>query len=405
MQRLRFIGYPSDPAQVGESIEQAERSFRLKIADHTIKTWRQVFQYGEIIDKNIFETIDKSECCYFDLSVPNFNVMYEAGYAIGRGKPVIPIINTTIDAHGSYLQNIGIFDTVAICYYANSQDLLILFQRDEIPRPIHASLSSVNNAQPIYVIKPKILDERFAKIFSTLNESGVNYRQFEPSDDPRMSVRDVVNEVTQSTAVVCGVASPSMTDAEANNLRAAFVAGLAAGSDRDSLVLNMSGSPLPLDLRDFGKDASSLEKISAATNSIAMSALRALQNADFNSPTAGSLSSVDWINLGSSAAENEVRRLPDYFIQTSAYNQTVAGQARIVIGRKGSGKTAIFSMAKLALAQGRKSIVLALKPDGYQLRKFKDQLICLLKDGTKEHTVACLLGLPSSSRDLQCMHT
>lgn len=388
MENSRFVGYSSRPKEISESIELAAKTFQSKIANHEIKTWPQVFAPGEMIDENIFLAIDHSECCYFDFSVPNFNVMYEAGYAIGRGKPVVPLVNRSLAGAGSFLNEIGIFDTVGLAFYGNSNDLLSEFQKKELPRPIISPATGVNNSQPIYALLPKILDEKFSRMLSVLSESGVNFRTFDPSEDPRMSLRVVVTEVSQSTAIVCGIAADQMTDSQFNNLRAAFIAGNAAGLNKKALMLNMSGEPLPMDVRDYGNDGSTVEKVATAVQNIAFAALRALQDSEPVSVHTVKSTNLEDINLGNSAAENEARRLADYFISTPAYKQTIGGQARIVIGRKGSGKTAIFAMAQVALQQGRSSTVLALKPDGYQLRKFKDRLVFLLKDGTKEHTIA-----------------
>ena len=59
----------------------------------------------------------------------------------------------------------------------------------------------------------------------------------------------------------------------------------------------------------------------------------------------------------------------------------------MVIGRKGSGKTAIFFQVRDRIRQRRQNVVLDLKPDGYQLLKFKESILSLLAQGTYEHTI------------------
>src|SRR5690606_37621544 len=120
MARERFVGYASEPASIGEAVGGAIRQFNTRIMDFEVKSWPQVFRYGEIIDENIFLAIDRSELCYFDITVPNFNVLFEAGYAIGRGKPVVPLVNQGIQGAADYLQEIGIFDNVGLAFYSNA---------------------------------------------------------------------------------------------------------------------------------------------------------------------------------------------------------------------------------------------------------------------------------------------
>ena len=51
---------------------------------------------------------------------------------------------------------------------------------------------------------------------------------------------------------------------------------------------------------------------------------------------------LERLDLGDVAAENESRQLRNYFVRTGQFVQAKRGHARLVIGRKGSGKTAIF---------------------------------------------------------------
>jgi hypothetical protein len=91
--------------------------------------------------------------------------------------------------------------------------------------------------------------------------------------------------------------------------------------------------------------------------------------------------------LGSSTAENEFVNLGEYYVQTDQFRRALRGEARIVVGRKGSGKTAVFAQVRDHIRPDRNQIVLDLKPEGYQLRKFKEQVLDLLEAGTREHTI------------------
>jgi hypothetical protein len=59
----------------------------------------------------------------------------------------------------------------------------------------------------------------------------------------------------------------------------------------------------------------------------------------------------------------------------------------LVVGRKGAGKTAIFYRVRDELVKNKKNVVLDLKPDGYQLVKFKESVLKLLEVGTLEHLI------------------
>lgn len=54
------------------------------------------------------------------------------------------------------------------------------------------------------------------------------------------------------------------------------------------------------------------------------------------------------IDLGKDEAEQD-QRLQEYFLKTSNYMNALAGTKTIVIGRKGSGKSAIFALMQVEL--------------------------------------------------------
>src|SRR3546814_10152676 len=59
----------------------------------------------------------------------------------------------------------------------------------------------------------------------------------------------------------------------------------------------------------------------------------------------------------------------------------------LVVGRKGSGKSAVFFRVRDKISSSRRNIVLDLKPDGYQLVKLKDRVLKAMDQGTQEHTI------------------
>ena len=58
-----------------------------------------------------------------------------------------------------------------------------------------------------------------------------------------------------------------------------------------------------------------------------------------------------------------------------------------MVGRKGSGKTALFFRVRDKIRANKKNIVLDLNPEGFQLRKFKTLVLDKLEEGTREHTI------------------
>src|SRR3546814_11005267 len=77
------------------------------------------------------------------------------------------------------------------------------------------------------------------------------------------------------------------------------------------------------------------------------------------------------LNLGATSAENEMRDLERYYLETDQFLKSLRGEAHLVVGRKGSGKSAIFLQLRDAERDKNrhKNIVLDLTPDSYKDRK------------------------------------
>ena len=93
------------------------------------------------------------------------------------------------------------------------------------------------------------------------------------------------------------------------------------------------------------------------------------------------------LNIGSSIAENEFRTLGEYFLQTDEFRRSLRAEINLVIGRKGSGKTALFFQIRDNLRNNKANIVVDLKPEGYQLIKMKEQVLDYLEHGSQLHLV------------------
>jgi hypothetical protein len=76
-----------------------------------------------------------------------------------------------------------------------------------------------------------------------------------------------------------------------------------------------------------------------------------------------------------------------YYLETDEYRRALRGEVRVVTGRKGAGKTALFAQLRNRLRKDRSRIVLDLRPEGFQLIKFKERVLDFLEEGTQEHTI------------------
>lgn len=376
-----FIAYASSPTVIGEAIEPVNSSLT------TYKTWSQMDVLGNNINQEIWDAIDNCNNFVGDISVLNHNVIYEIGYAIGKKRNILLTSNEAVnESTKEQIKEIGIFDTLGFKEYQNSIEFQDILQNNgENKIKFNANLQD-RTSPPIYLLEAKIKTDQVLRITSKIKKSALGYRSFDPIESSRLSPMDAISNVASSIAVVVSWLPENISDAFNHNIRASFLAGLAHGMDKILYILQIYDSVTPIDLKESGYTCATGEQLDRLITNLVLDVTKELQKS-IPMITPQSKTILEGINLGASAAENEFKNLSNYYFKTDQYNRVLRGEARIVCGRKGSGKTALFSQVRNKLREDKKNIVIDLKPESYQLIKFKEEVLSLLQVGTYEHTL------------------
>ena len=200
-----------------------------------------------------------------------------------------------------------------------------------------------------------------------------------------MAAMEAIKHVASSHGVIIPVLSPMMRDRDIHNIRAAFISGLAHGMGKPTLILQDEGGEVPLDILDFAKTYRRLEDINEHINNFALDVTQSMQASEpIETPPTGRLAQL---KIGDPMAENEFQTLGQYYLRRDEFSRTIRGEVNVVVGRKGAGKTALFSQVRDDLRRDRANIVVDLKPEGYQLVKLKEAVLEYLTDGAKAHLV------------------
>ncbi len=378
-----FIAYAANPKIIGETLEPINN---VKSRIHN-KTWSQLDILGNSINQEIYEEIDGALDFIGDISVLNYNVIFEIGYAIAKRKNILLISNRAINnSTKEQIKEIGIFDTLGYGEYSNTNEALEYINNTIRKNNLKFDEKDINIETPIYLLDSNVKTNKSIRIASRIKKSGIFYRSFDPSETYRMSPTDVINSVARSIGVIVSWLPDTYNDSFNHNVRAAFIAGLAFGMGKFISILQIDQCDIPIDLRDMVKECPTDAKIDEAVAEMAGNIVKKLQQNRHNNKLEKK-TLLEEIDLGSSAAENEFRSLPNYYFKTDQYNRVLRGEARIVCGRKGSGKTALFAQNRNKLRENKKNIVIDLKPESYELIKFKETITACMQEGTYNHTL------------------
>jgi hypothetical protein len=382
-----FVAYPSNPPEIASGIRASIEKSRLRKPSLRLKSWEANDIPGRCLVDPILSQIESTSFLVADITRLNFNVVYEIGYAIGVKKRAILVLNSAVTSDERLTREVGIFDTLGYTTYSPAHELCdcLCTVNDLTPLPYEAT--AINRKAPVYVVAPREKTEAEIHLFSRLKKQArLFYRSFDPEEHGRLSVRDAIESVAASHGVVLPLLSSNRVGEKAHNLRCAFVAGLSHGMGKVTLLLQAGDEPTPLDLRDYVRSFTTVDSINPFIAEFAPQITERLQQEDsvVGMQRHGAL---DDLFVGASAAENEFTELGAYYLQTDEYHRVLRGEIRIVAGRKGSGKTALFFQVRNKVRADARNLVLDLNPEGFQLRKLKTVLLRCLEEGTREHTM------------------
>lgn len=344
--------------------------------------------FGAGIGDEVRANIDSADLLIADVTVPNFNVYYEIGFAIGRGKPIAPVVNVAFADAARNLQSDGFFDTIGYTGYENADELANSFKSLPTASLNELYAKPLNVTQPLYLLDAARKTDFRNAVVSAVKESRVFFRSFDPMETYRFATINAINEISSSAGVVIPLLASTIDDAPRHNLRAALLAGLSHGMQKRTMLLQFGGSsnPVPADYRDLVQTFTNEQQLFDDVRAFCSEAFLATQQPQARKRKGRT--KLQELSLGASAAENEFRTLENYFVETSEYVRTLRGEVTVVSGRKGSGKTAIFFMVRDAIRTRRNTQVTDLKPESHQLSLFRQELLKLVDLGVFDHTLA-----------------
>ena len=299
--------------------------------------------------------------------------------------PVIPIRDTNFQADRRAFEELGLLDALGYVDFANSDEL-----REKLlerlpgtalaPVPAHDFRES-----PIYVLKGPIETEGAIQMMSALKKSGIHFRTYDPVETPRLSLHEARRQIAGSRGVIANLLEPARAKAPQHNAQSALICGLALAQQKAVTMVQEGTIVQPVDYRDIVQTYTNPNNISGLLQPTLRRTLESLQEVSTGSGKQANL--LQTIDLGDVAAENEISGLREYFVVTGQAIQAKQGHARLVVGRKGSGKTAVFYDVRNSIERGNDRLILDLKPEGHQFTKLRELVLDRLGPGMQEHTM------------------
>jgi hypothetical protein len=243
-----FVAYSSSDENLAHLILEAVRHANARSDAVRFVPWGYNDVSGQPLISPILERIHESSFIVADITYLNPNVVFEIGFAIGSRKRVFLVRHKSTRGDREIAGQTGIFDTLGYYEYEDKDTLCnrLTSHIDSAPLPFG---TAVDIKSPIYIVEPPTKGDAATVMVSRLKKARYRYRSFNPSEDSRLSATDAVHQVATSAGIVVAMYE-SIEWGQVHNVRSLFVAGLADGMAKPTLLLVQDGVRAPLDVLD-----------------------------------------------------------------------------------------------------------------------------------------------------------
>lgn len=374
-----FYAYSSFPAYCEECIEEAIEKINSSYEGLVkIKSWQELKSTGRLIINEVLSEIDSCDFFCADLTGMSDNVIFELGYAIAKKKVIWITLDLTNIETSKRFHELNLFTTIGYRKYTNSQTLVKSFSEDEIYKSdfhlynsLTKNLDIKQGENALFYIKSQIDTNYSTDITNEIEFFKLPYLLDDPIETKVHPITWYIEKIFSVPACLIEFSSTHRFGNELHNSKCAFISGFSVGLGIKTLMVSEKPYTSPIDFRELLQKYSTRKECQESVgpflkeihNEIAQLILKRRSL----SSNLREISELQKINFGEFIAEHEISGLEDYYIETASTQNLVKSEHNIIIGRKGSGKTATLYHLKQILDSDVRNHVCLIKPINFEI--------------------------------------
>jgi hypothetical protein len=372
-----FIAFASGNPALAETLETAADTIR-EAGVAELLTWQRLQVGGRVLLQEICGAITERDLFIADLTVLNPNVLFELGFAIARRKRIWVLLDSSQARARADYDRFQLLSTVGYRELTNSKDIIRRFYEDEpyatpektVYRDIFDSPVRSPQARLLY-LKSLIETDASIKMSRRVDRARFSVTVDDPTEMRLQPLSWYARNAHTCLGLIAHFLSQNHADALLHNARLALISGMALGFGKPLLMLAHEPYSSPIDYRDLLRTHSTATQCEKLTDEWVKQLEETVSAA---STTIGAYqehlkaqTQLQQVSLGDPIAEHESEDLPEYFVTTAAYNEALRAKHSIVVGRKGTGKTATLYQMAHEIGNDRRNHVCVVKPVAYEL--------------------------------------
>jgi hypothetical protein len=373
-----FFAYQGKSHESADAIKRACLEYNKYAHNYKAITWQELKQ-STPIPTRILNAIDQAEVFAADLTYLNHNVLFELGYAIGKRKKLFIILNNTIENAENNYKKLRVIRKFPFIPFENFKQIHVgLQQKGDFESIVLDSLVNVkkiaHNVNDIFYIKGKLNNQESLELIDYLNGSDLKSINDNSLEIEYQTLTWYLESILQSNIIIVHLAGVDKIDYQFENAEKSFYAGLAKGLGKEVLLIAPEPYEAPIDYYEILVQYKDTEDCLNKTNDCLAALLKKVQPPR-REPAPLQTKDLNFLKLalGTGIAEQENREsLINCFIETSIYDFILHNESTIILGRKGTGKSAICIKLEEDFSSSDTNCLIILKPESDELLRNVD---------------------------------
>jgi energy-coupling factor transporter ATP-binding protein EcfA2 len=384
MLRKGFYAYGSEPSHCGEFIEEAINKINKSGQIVNLRSWKQLEIGGHLLITTILREIDDSDFVCADITGLNENVLFELGFAIGKRKPVWITQDVSETNMYNKYKEFSLLGGVAYANYTKSDHIVAGFLTEKVYAKTEVLLD--------HLLTEYLEPTKKAVLLYLKSQHDTDYNQYISTTIENYNLPCIIDDANEVKvqplswylgqlmnipSVLVEFSPTSKAGFEIQNAKCAFIAGIALGLNLKVQMIVAKPYPDTIDYQEFLKKFTNLDLCKKAVSPFLLAIKNDLGHL-IQKPVLYSKrreSDIQKIKFGEYIAEHESNTIYEYYVNTAHQESIIKSEYNIVVGRKGSGKTATLYYLKVVLGKDIRNEVITIKPMNFEI----DGLVELLK--------------------------
>lgn len=354
-----------------DAIKKAIKTYNQHQSTYEAKSWED-YKKTTVINKEVLAVIEHCAVFVCDISYFNHNVLFELGYAIGKNKEILILLNENITDSATTYKELFL-KNIRYTPFTCAKDIGVALQQKNhesglLNRYVNVA-NLAENSNELFYVQSSIKNEPSIELTDAIEKLRKEMKFALITDDTSeiefKPIEWYFQNIVKSKNVVIHLLGQGMTDAFKVNAKNSFLSGLAVGLGRETILAAPAKFKAPLDYHDI------LIQYSTADNLVTtiIDLLKKITPVEMPKIDGNEAQELNLIKLGigCDVAEYEKEDLLKYFIETSSYYAALRQNKSIIVGRKGTGKSAIYIKTLKELEADKLNYIVSLKPESDDL--------------------------------------